>query len=236
MKKKILVLLAGIMAAASLGACGKKDNKDSGTQGTTRYTTEPTTGDTQDPINDPIATGSDATGNDAIKNLMGYYKSNEYYNELAGFKVKVNGYSWKLYSAADVAAAAGVEEKEIQDLWSGETSPYEKDMSICMIAGNKTTGSSIIISYYYVNNELNKDTTAAYYLQVAAGQIEGCEVKEINFMNKNYNAIVIPAETEGGYDQVRYAIKERGLIILISFTIGANENIDMLEAMFSAIK
>lgn len=236
MKKKILVLLAGIMAAASLGACGKKDNKDSGTQGTTRYTTESTTGDTQDPINDPIATGSDATGNDAIKNLMGYYKSNEYYNELAGFKVKVNGYSWKLYSAAEVASAAGVEEKDINDLWSGETSPYEKDMSICMIAGNKTTGSSIIISYYYVNNELNKDTTAAYYLQVAADQIEGCEVKEIKFMNKNYNAIVIPAETEGGYDQVRYAIKERGLIILISFTIGANENIDMLEAMFSAIK
>ncbi len=235
MKKKVLVLMAGIMMLSAFGACGKKNDKNDD-QGTTRYTTEATTGDTQNPGNDPIATGSDATAGDAVKSLVGYYKGNEYTNELGNFKVKVNGYSWKFYSAAEVASAAGLEEKDVADLWSGEKSPYENDMSICMIAGNKSTGSSIIVSYYYVNNELNKDTTAEYYLKVAADQVEGCEVKEINFMNKKYNAIVIPAETDGGYEQVRYAIKERGLIILISFTIGANENIDMLEAMFTALK
>lgn len=220
---------------AALSSCGKKDDKG-GNEPATQKTESKTTEGTTEPGGEPIATGTDATSTDAIKNLMGYYKGNEYYNELAGFKVKVNGHSWQFYSSAQVAAAAGVDEKEIKDLWNGETSPYDKDLSFCMIAGNKSTGSNIIISYYYVDSELNKDTTAEYYLEVAASQLEGAEVKKIKFVDQDFYALVIPPEKEGGYTQIRYATKVRGLIVVISFTVGENENIDVLETMFSPLK
>ena len=236
MRKKFAIILSGIMMIAALSSCGKEDKKGS-TESTTQKRTEAvTTEATTEPGDTPIATGTDATSTDAIKNLMGYYKGNEYTNELAGFKVKVNGHAWRFYSAAEVAAAAGVEEQEILDLWTGEKTPYDQNMSFCMIAGNKSTGSSIIISYYYVNNELNKDTSAEFYLEVAADQIEGGEVKQITFVDKDFYALVIPPEKEGGYEQVRYATKAGDLIIVISFTIGEGETIDVLETMFSPLK
>ncbi len=236
MKKRLAYILTGIMMIASLTSCGKEDKKGGNEPATQKKTEASSTENTTEPGGDPIATGTDATSTDAVKNLMGYYKHNEYINELAGFKVKVNGHSWVFYNSAEVAAAAGVEEQEIKDLWNGETSPYDKDMSFCMIAGNKSTGSNIIISYYYVNSELNKDTTAEYYLQVAANQTEGAEVKKITFVNRDFYALVIPPEKEGGFEQIRYATKVNGLIVVISFTIGENENIDLLEMMFSPLE
>ena len=222
--------------AAALSSCGNEKKKKSSTVPSTQGSTTATVTEasTEQPTEN-VATGTDATSTDAVKNPMGYYKGNEYTNELAGFKVKVNGHSWVFYNAAEVAKAAGVEEQEILDLWTGVKTPYDQPLSFCMIAGNKTSGSNIIVSYYYVNSELNKDTSAEYYLEVAAQQAGNLEVKKVNFVDKEYCALVIPPDKEGGFEQVRYAVKEKGLIVVISFTVGENEDIDTLESMFSPI-
>ncbi|SEG01912.1 hypothetical protein SAMN04487934_106139 [Eubacterium ruminantium] len=236
MRKSLTIVLAGALMLASFSSCSNKDDSGNSTSLVINQKTEAPTTEKNDPVNDRIATMGDATGGDAtVKSLVGYYEGKTYINEIAGFKFTVDGINWKFYDADSVASAIGVESSEIKDLWEGRISPYDQSQSFCAIAGNKKTGSNIIISYYYVSTDINKDTTAEYYLGVAAKQYEGANVQNINFLGREYSALVIPMEEKSEYQQIRYAIKENGLIIVISFTIGKNDNIDMLEAMFKPL-
>ncbi|MBR6218257.1 MAG: hypothetical protein IKQ63_07030 [Eubacterium sp.] len=235
-KKGLAIGLSAMLIGSSFTACGNDDGGSNSTSLVIEQKTEASSTEETDPVNDPVSTPGDATSSDAtVKSLVGYYQGNDYINEIAGFKFSVDNINWRFYSAEEVASATGIEESEIKDLWEGRKSPYDQSQSFCTIAGNKNTGSNIIISYYYVSSEINKNTTAEYYLSVAAKQYEGAKVQNISFMGKEYSALVIPSEEGAAFQQIRYAIKERGLIIVISFTIGGKDNIDLLESMFKPL-
>lgn len=242
MRKKLSLLLACSFIIVSLSACGKKNDVDD--LPTVNDKTEQVT--TESNGNNPgnNATTSDATRGDATvktaHNIVGYYEgSNTYVNELAGFKLVVDEVNWNFLSAEEVAKSMGLEEKDIKDLWEGKKSLYDQkdsNMAVCAIAANKKNGSNIIVDYYYVSTDINKETTSQYYLSVAAKRHENAEFKTVKFVDKDFDALIIPPEEGSTVTQVMYATKVNDLIVIISFSLNEGDKIENIESMFKPLQ
>ena len=151
----------------------------------------------------------------------------------------VDEVNWNFLSAEEVAKSMGLEEKDIKDLWEGKKSPYDQkdsNMAVCAIAANKKNGSNIIVDYYYVSTDINKETTSQYYLSVAAKRHENAEFKTVKFVDKDFDALIIPPEEGSTVTQVMYATKVNDLIVIISFSLNEGDKIENIESMFKPLQ
>ncbi len=109
-------------------------------------------------------------------------------------------------------------------------------MAVCAIAANKKNGSNIIVDYYYVSTDINKETTSQYYLSVAAKRHENAEFKTVKFVDKDFDALIIPPEEGSTVTQVMYATKVNDLIVIISFSLNEGDKIENIESMFKPLQ
>lgn len=239
-KQKLSGVLIGIMLISLLGGCGKEEEEAYSSPSFIKPKSDTATV-SDATINDPdieralmIASYSDATMSDAeaipASNgnalLMGVYEGNTYYNSLAGFKLAVDGRTWKLYDAVELASATGATEDHINNLWYGYNSPYDEKTSYAAIACDTETGSSIIVSYINPDKYLMPDFDAYEYLNMAAKKYEDVNVTRVTFLAQRYACLDIPEEQSNVGKRVQFAIDRDGLIILITFTLSDEKKLE----------
>ena len=63
------------------------------------------------------------------------------------------------------------------------------------------------------------DYSAKEYLEMASGKYEDLKVRHVTFLGKKYEVLDIPAEQTNVGRRTQFAIKEEGIIIVITFTM-----------------
>ena len=242
MYKKISSILVAILILGSLSCltgCGEEEEAYSSPSFNNGSSDEATVSDAEDEIasiSDALmiasytdATVTDASEMDAILSSipasltdalpMGVYDKDVYYNGLAEFKITVDGENWRFFNAEEVASATGTTKDYINNLWYGYKSPYDEETTYAAIATHVDTGSTIIVSYVNPENYNMPDYSAKEYLQMAAGKYENLKVRTVTFLGNKYECLDIPAEQTNVGRRTQFAIKEDGIIIIITFTM-----------------
>ena len=246
-KGRISAVLIGLTILSLLAGCGKKDEEKPYSSPSFKNTSTETasTGDSNeisasitDALN--IASYSDATVSDASSvkkalasagdaKLMGVYNDNVYYNSLAEFKITVDGTTWKLFDAREVASATGATKDYVDNLWNGHKSPYDEETSYAAVAYNVETGSNIIVSYINPEKYLMPEFDANEYLKMASERYEDCKVSKVTFLGQGYSCLDVPASQTSVGRRTQFAIDKEGLIILITFTL--SEEVELEDAV-----
>lgn len=242
MKKRISAILICMMIISLVSGCGKEEEPYSSpnfSDGNSEVATEEDATDTDASLNDALmiasysdASGTDASATDAIPASltdalpMGVYEDNTYYNGLAEFKLTVDGETWKLLDATEVASATGATVDYISNLWYGYTSPYDEDTTYAAIASNTTTGSTIIVSYVSPSSYNMPNYSAKDYLKMVADRYDGVSVRSVTFLAQKYEVIDVPEDESGIGRRVQFAIDRGDMIILITFTIFQDTKIE----------
>ncbi len=239
MFKKISSILIAILVLGSLAGCGKEDeaySSPSFKDGSSEEATEMDADEDIASISDALmiasytdATVTDASELDAIVSAipasltdalpMGVYDNNVYYNGLAEFKISVDGDKWRFFNAEEVANATGTTKDYINNLWYGYKSPYDEETTYAAIATHVESGSTIIVSYVNPEKYNMPDYSAKEYLEMASGKYEDLKVRHVTFLGKKYEVLDIPAEQTNVGRRTQFAIKEEGIIIVITFTM-----------------
>lgn len=248
MKKKIALALAGIMMIAGLSGCGKDSGMSSpagDSEQTQDITQEDTTApeDTQEDTTAPEDTSDTETpdaegegGNTSGKTgSVGTFDGNTYTNDLFGFKIEVDGSTWKFYSNSEIASIAGVEEDNLNKLQSGEVSPYDQEISYCAVAYDSTTGTNIIINYFNPDKYGMPELTAKQYLDMGSTSYEGATVTETSFLGRTYAVMDLPQEEGTNYAQRMYAADQDGMIVMITLTVMSGQSVDEVASMLKTL-
>lgn len=236
MTKKLAGILVALTILASFSGCGKEEedpySSPSFTDGKVSTASEGEATSTDASLTDALmiasysdATRSDASMTDAIPASltdalpMGVYNKNTYFNGLAEFKIKVDGDRWKFLDAVEVASATGATEDYVNNLWYGYKSPYEEDTTYAAIVSNSLSGSTIIVSYVNPSSYMMPDYSAKEYLSMAAKKYDNVSVRKVTFLGQQYECLDIPKDQNELGRRTQFAIKQDGMIILITFTM-----------------
>lgn len=221
MRKKIAVGITFAMLILALPGCGSAPNEE--VKEEIEVTTE-------------VASDSDAeetTEQDVepVEMKAGTIYDNVYSNESFGFTFEMpKDGNWEFYDAAAIANSTGVEKDYIQGFWDGTISPYERAMSYCMIAWDKTKGSSVIVSYFCPEQyNLLANTSAEEYLTNSAKAYEGSEVTKDKI--GNMDVVSLELGERGDSKQYMFAQDRDGIILMITITTLKDENIDTYKQM-----
>lgn len=245
-KGRISAVLIGLTILSLISGCGKTEEEAYSSPSFKNTSTETASAGDSNEVNASItdalniASYTDATMTDSIevkKALasagdalpMGVYKDEVYYNSLAEFKITVDGTTWKLFDAAEVASATGATADYVSNLWAGRRSPYDEETSYAAVAYNVETGSNIIVSYVNPDKYLMPGFGAFDYLKMASQRYDECKVSVVTFLGQRYTCLDIPANDNSVGRRTQFAIDKEGLIVLITFTL--SEEVELEDAV-----
>ncbi|MBO4864584.1 MAG: hypothetical protein J5517_09465 [Eubacterium sp.] len=248
LKKYISVILL-VTFVFSLAACGKVEDEPYSSPNFNKLTTQEDTEEVIEPADASItdalinASFTDASSSDADfeppasltdASIMGMYEDGAYYNALAGFKISVDDETWHFYDAAGVASATDASIDHINNLWHGYKSPYDEDVSYAAILYNSEDGSNIIVSYINPESYLMPEFDSQKFLGMAASRYEEYNLSWVTFLRKNYWCLDVKDESEVGR-RTQFAIDEEGLIVLITFTLQEETELQDAVSLFSPL-
>jgi len=241
MKKKIAIILVGIMTFAMASGCSFiKEKKTEGTTTTVAKTEEPTevvTASGTDPM--PEASTEDETEEITTEQKISGKKAScgsddgyVYTNDFANFDIDITDSDWYFYSSDKIAEAVSKSSEEVEAYLSGDKSPYDIDITYCSLVYKASTSSNIIV--YYVNPSyynMSEGMTGKEYLELGASGYEGVEVTEAKLAGRNCGVMQIPRTENSTYSQYMYAFNNEGLIVVISFSIMDDDKLDEAIAL-----
>lgn len=244
MRKKLALLLATVMLAGCLTACGDETTSEPTSEATPEVTSEVTSEDTveiiEDDTNDALGEVEGETNDIPSGDMsIGTVSGNVYTDENAGVQIAVpDGWAF-VTDAAQMSQLTGESEEDIQALWNGEVSPLDQELSYVAIAYNETTGTNIIVSYHNIekagyDEPLDVDT----YIEMASSGMDGT-TGTLEAGGKTWSSFEVEQDEE--YEQMMLVDTAEGndmVMVLLTFTVmsGQDESMDSIVSYIQPIE